>query len=120
MSKTRATCAAGMRTCISNPQRREFSSPLSSSAKADDPAFQRRRLLRITRGVLDTPPSRGVTAEEEVHHPIASATRPSVPTMTRHQANTAKPWRVTYPRKAFTTMSAVMKETTKPIAMRLR
>ena len=29
------------------------------------------------------------------YFPIASAIRPSVPTMTRHQANSAKPWRVT-------------------------
>jgi hypothetical protein len=31
----------------------------------------------------------------ETYFPIASATRPSVPTMTRHHANNVKPWRVT-------------------------
>jgi len=51
------------------------------------------------------------------HSPIASATSPSVPTMTRHHANSAKPRRVTYSKNAFTTIIAVTKETTKPMAM---
>jgi len=31
---------------------------------------------------------------EQAYFPIASAIRPSVPTMTRHHANSVKPWRV--------------------------
>ena len=37
----------------------------------------------------------GTTLEESSYRPIASAIRPSVPTMTRHHANSVKPWRVT-------------------------
>lgn len=50
------------------------------------------------------------------YRPSASAIRPRVPTITRHQANTTKPWRVTYSRNVFTTMMAVTNDTTKPIA----
>jgi hypothetical protein len=32
---------------------------------------------------------------EKAYFPIASAISPSVPTMTRHHANSVKPWRVT-------------------------
>ena len=35
------------------------------------------------------------TIFEKPYFPSASAIRPSVPTMTRHQANSVKPWRVT-------------------------
>ena len=35
------------------------------------------------------------TTREEGYFPIASAISPSVPTITRHHANSVKPWRVT-------------------------
>ncbi len=52
--------------------------------------------------------------------PSASAIRPSVPTITRHQAKKVKPRRVTKLRNARTTIIAVMNDTTKPTAITLR
>ncbi len=45
----------------------------------------------MVRDGADAPPHH----EGRPYRPIASAIRPSVPTITRHQANTVKPWRVT-------------------------
>src|SRR5213076_1035936 len=52
------------------------------------------------------------TTRRNPYRPIASAIRPSVPTITRHHANSVKPWRVTYVKNDFTTIIAVTNDTT--------
>src|SRR4030081_667914 len=83
---------------------------------------------------LALPQGRTVSAEQRIAHiavvpanagatlrktyfPIASAIRPSVPTMTRHQANSLKPWRVAELRKVFINQNPVPDATQKAIAV---
>ena len=75
-----------------------------ATARARKPADQRERLrqavpcvaaLALQRPGVMGPRFRGDDRVDYSYLPSASAIRPSVPTMTRHQANTVKPWRVT-------------------------
>ena len=59
------------------------------------PAQERVGDLQGGEGALRAMVAASGTSAQRLYRPIASAIRPSVPTMTRHHANSAKPWRVT-------------------------
>src|ERR1700737_3869309 len=77
------------------------------------------RTVRALGGVAQMPvvPANAGTTWRTFYLPIASAIRPSVPTMTRHQANNVKPWRVTEFRNVFTPATVGPNDTQNPNAM---
>ena len=68
--------------------------PISGASARPGSSASRRRRCRTPSPLKHDPGSRPLHFRDRAH-PSASAISPSAPTMTRHQANSAKPWRCT-------------------------